>query len=115
MPTVVAQYPVQDGQPVLVDVLIGDQQPGGTNVFLGSDNLKTVEGDLVDFLVGQGEALRGKALVISSVVVDRNPMTDFVSTVVSLDGGSHPHVDIPQSENVGPSGVANFLTVVNFV
>ena len=115
MPTVVAKYPVQNGQPVLLDVLIGDLQPGGSSVFVGEHNVITQEGDIVDHMLGNGEDLRGKALVVSTVVLDRNPSTDLTSTVVLLDGGTHPHTDIPQSDNPGPNGTSSFLTVVRFV
>lgn len=115
MPTVVTQYPVQDGQPVLVDVLIGDLQAGGTSIFIGNDNPLTQDGDVTDFNAGTGESLRGKQMVISTVVLDRNPLTDFTSTVVSLDGGTHPHIDVPQSDNPGAGGTSSFLTVVRFV
>ncbi len=115
MPTLVTQYEVQDGQPVLVDVLIGDLQAGGTSIFLGTDELTTQTGDIVDFRIGRGETLRGRTMVISTVVLDRNPMTDFTSTVVMLDGGTHMHVEIPQSDNPGEGGRSGFITVVNFV
>lgn len=115
MPTVVTQYPVQDGQPVLIDVLIGDLQAGGTSIFLGTTEVKTQTGDIVDFEIGRGEQLRGRTIVVSTVVLDRNPMTDFTSAVVVLDGGAHPHIDIPQSDNPGPGGKSGFITVVNFV
>ena len=115
MPTIVTRYQVNDGQPLLLDVLIGDLQPGGTTVFVGQQRVVTGEGDLVDVGLGPGERLRGQAMVISTVVVDRNPLTDFTSTVVSLDGGNHMHVDIPQSESVPTGGAASFLTVVHFV
>ena len=115
MPTVVTQYPVQDGQPVLVDVLIGDLQAGGTSIFLDTTEMKTQTGDIVDFEIGLGDHLRGRTMVVSTVVLDRNPMTDFTSAVVVLDGGAHPHLDIPQSDNPGPGGKSGFITVVHFV
>ncbi|MGH7469225.1 MAG: hypothetical protein ACRENP_14815 [Longimicrobiales bacterium] len=115
MPTVAIQYRVQDGQPVLLDVLIGDSQPGGSSLFLGEAMRLQQDGDIVDHALGTGEQLRGKALVVSTVVFDRNANTDFGSTVVILDGGTHPHVDVPQSENMGPGGSASFITVVRFV
>lgn len=89
MPTVVTQYPVQDGQPLLIDVLIGDLQAGGTSIFLGTTEMMTQTGDVVDFEIGRDEQLRGRTMVISTVVLDRNPMTDFTSAVVVLDGGAH--------------------------
>ena len=115
MPTVVTQYPVRNGQPVLVDVLIGDMQAGGTSIFLGTTEARTQTGDIVDFEIGRGESLRGLTMVVSTVVLDRNPMTDFTSTVVMLDGGTNAHVEIPQSDNPGPDGRSGFITVVNFV
>src|SRR5690349_18524215 len=115
MPTLVVQYPVQNGQPVLVDVLIGDLQPGGSSIFIGTNNPCTQNGDIIDFNVGTGDALRGKAMVVSTVVLDRNPLTNFTSTVVSLDGGTHTHLDIPQSDNPPENGASSFITVVNFV
>jgi hypothetical protein len=115
MPTLVIQYPVQNGQPVLVDVLIGDLQPGGTTIFLDADEKHSQDGDIMDFAIGSGQELRGRTMVVSTVVLDRNPITDFTSTVVSLDGGSHPHVDVPQSDNPGNGGTSGFITIVNFV
>ncbi|HSL70514.1 MAG TPA: hypothetical protein VK864_09745 [Longimicrobiales bacterium] len=115
MPTIVTEYPVKDGEPVQLDVLIGDLQPGGTSVFVDENNLGRHDNDIADLPLGTGDQLRGKALRVSTVVKDKNPNTNFVSTVVILDGGSHPHLEIPQSENVVPGGTANFLTVVRFV
>jgi hypothetical protein len=114
MPTVLTEYRVEDGQPVLVDVLIGDFQPGGTSIFIAGNNVLNQDGDIVDFAAGDGQSLRGKQMVINTIVFERSAVTDFTSTVVSLDGGTHTHVDIPQSENP-PEGVSNFLTVVRFV
>src|SRR5687768_2582039 len=115
MPSVIVQYAVQDGQPLLLDVLIGDAQPGGSSVFLDEVMIHQQEGDIIDKGLGTGDKLRNKTLVVSTVVFDRNASTDWGSTVVILDGGTHNHVDIPQSENMGSGGSASFITVVQFV
>ena len=114
MPTSITTYPVTDGQPVTLDVTIGDGQAGGSSAYVGST--EAARGDRIEgVLLGSGDDLRGQTLVVSTTVVDVRPEHDHTSVAVLLKGGLPPEFPVVQAEGAIPGGSVNYLTVVRFV
>lgn len=114
MPTVTARYVVIDDGDVRLSVTIGDAQTGSSAAHLGRD-LFAPGPDIQDVIVGQGAEIRGKVLVISTIVVDIRPEHDRSSVTVTLRGG-HPEVfPLVQAATSSTGGAIPYLTVVSFV
>lgn len=114
MPTVTAKYPVKESERIMLDVIIGDGQAGGSAAFIGPEE-KAAGPRIEGVNLGEGSDLRGKVLVVSSTVVDIRPEHDRTSVTVTLRGGYPDEFPIVQTATTTPSGAANYLTVVTFV
>jgi hypothetical protein len=113
MPTTTATYAVVDTDQILVDVVVGDGQPGGSTVYLGQVQ-KGQGGDaLRDVDVGSGSDVVGKKLIVTSEVTDRSPDTDNTSVQVAVRGGSIPKT-ITQSQVATKNDIVSYVTVVSF-
>lgn len=117
MPSRFEKYTVRDDRTVVLDVLIGEAQPGGTTVFLGTDQIAHTEpgGKMsVEGLdVGKGVILRGKLLVISTDVLDLRE-TDKASVTVVLREDP-VETEVTQRKEGTPFKTVNFLTVIEFI
>lgn len=112
MPTRLEKYLIQDDSPVTLNALVGNAQLGSVSVHLA--NALLAHGPVIQSLpLGSGNALKGKRLVISSIVLDVRPETDSTSLTVSLSGagGTESWLD---SEKAAPGGVVSYITVIDF-
>jgi len=114
IPRKAVQYEVLDGRPITFSVLVGEQQSGGSVAYLGTA-LAAQGLEIHDHELGDGAALRGRVLVVSTAVVDVRPEHDRTSVVVRVRGGSPDALDVMQSQETTPGGAVNYLTVVRFV
>lgn len=114
MPTTSVVYQV-DPDPVMVDVVIGDGQTGGSAVFLGEDRVAQGGREMRGINLGPGDRLRGAVMVVSTTVVDIRPEHDRASTLVRLHGGFPDPMPVVQTATARPGGAVNFLTVIRFV
>lgn len=114
MPTVTLQYHVQAGVDITLDAIIGDGQAGGHAAFLGTVPVAQAP-QQIHANLGDGADLVGRVLVVSSVAVDIQPVSDHVSVVVQLEGGHPSPLPIVQGADATPGGSVSFLTVVTFV
>ncbi len=112
MPTITGSYAVRGGEPVFVTVLIGDGQEGVSTIFLDQEKISSRVA-VSRLPLGDGADLAGRTLVVSSTVVDIRNEHDHTSVTVVLANGRERR--FPQSEDAQPSGVVNYLTVINLV
>lgn len=87
MPTITTSYAVIDGKEVIVEVSIGDGQPGGSSLFIGAVLVTSGDERIDWWSLGPGEALRGRTLTVSGMAQNERPETDHTSMVVRLSGG----------------------------
>jgi|GEM_PF-4889047 len=118
MPSRFEKYTVTDDSSIVLDVLIGEAQPGGTTVFLGTNEIAHTEpgksGMNVKGLdLGKGANLRGKLLAISTDVLDLRE-TDKASVTIVLHDGP-VETNVTQSKDGSPFTSVNFLTVIEFI
>ena len=114
MPTATATYAVSDNDQVVVDVLVGDAQPGGSTVFLGTVQLITGGVTLTNVPIGKGSDIRGKKLVVATEVTDKSPDTDRTSTQITVKGGAAPKT-IGQAQVAAKKGeIVSYVTVISF-
>jgi hypothetical protein len=83
----VSSYQIGDGE-VRLQVAIGEGQFGSTRAVVGTKQVDDVHD--MDTVLGKGSDLRGRELVITSVVTDTNPQTNRTSVTYRLSGGSTP-------------------------
>ena len=94
-------------------VTIGEGQRGGWAAFLDDRLLQKGSGARVLGL-GEAGALRGRRLLINSVVIDVRPETNRMSVTTQIKGGRRELV--ARHKNVGDDGAtANYVTVVLFI
>ncbi len=77
-------YPVVD-QEITLTIVIGDAQLGSSLVSL--DGAKIATGDIDNLGIGKGTSVKGKTLLIKSVVSDVNDKTNHMSVTYKLKGG----------------------------
>jgi hypothetical protein len=118
MPTEVDKYQTA-GSNVVLDVIVGDANPGQISVSLADHVNHTTtpiaSGSSVKAVnLGPGPSLVGKVLVVSSVVQAAQPATLWTSTTVALSGGTQD-ANLPQSEKASAANAnVNFLFVITF-
>ena len=114
MPTATATYAVNDNDQVVIDVLVGDAQPGGSTVLLGTTQLAMGGDALTNVPIGKGSDIRGKKLVVATEVTDKSPDTDRTSTQITVKGGAAPK-NISQSQLASKKGeIVSYVTVISF-
>ncbi len=80
-------YPVGNGPgPVLLSVIIGDGQIGGSAVFLDANQI--AKGQIAHLPVGTPAALQGHRIGVRTVVADVNEQTNKTSVTYILTGGA---------------------------
>ncbi len=85
MPTMRTEYHVAEGS-VSLSITVGDAQMGASAVWL--EGKKILQGDDIrNARIGDGRELRGKELVIKTVVTDVNDKTNHISVTYDLAGG----------------------------
>lgn len=112
MPTLVGTFPAVGGADVRLQVFIGDGQEGTSSAVVGGTEVAT--GPEIDVSLGEAQTLRGKMLVVSSIVKDRREETDFTSSTVRL---STPGLgrEFPQRQLVPePGSVVNYFFAITF-
>lgn len=115
MPTQTTTYSVGDQDRIQVDVLIGDGQPGGSTVTLGTTQLASGGGELSNVAVGVGKDIRGKKLIVVSVAQNENPATNNTSQQVVMHGSAGPK-PITQTQVAGAKHEkVTFVAVVTFI
>lgn len=85
----VGHYQVVAGQPVRLDVVVGEGQPGGIAVAVEGKPLAHAP-RIEALTLGKGEDLRGKRLIVTAIAIDKNPNSDLCSTTLKLSGGTMP-------------------------
>ncbi len=80
------EYQAGDGQ-VRLTVIVGEKQFGTSIVYLGHDAI--ANGDIDQLKLGEGKDLRGKELVVYTLVTDIRNNTDEVAVTWILNGGEH--------------------------
>lgn len=114
MPTSTATYDVEDDSEITADVLIGNKQPGGSTISLGTTPLLTGDETMENVEIGAGSAIRGKKMVVVSEVEDKNPATDMTSVTVTVKGGQVPKQVIQQQSAANKNDILTYVTVITF-
>ena len=113
MPTKTVVYPTVGDQEVTVEVKVLYAQYGATSVYAGKEKLVSDrEGDF-SVVVGRGDELQDKAVVVSTAVLDVMEPTDMTGTKVALTGGEAP-ASCRQKEDADGAIAVNFMTVITF-
>ncbi len=113
MPTEIIRYDVAESGSVRLDVTIGDGQQGHCTVLLGEQQIAA--GPVIaDLPVGEAAALRGSKLVVSALVRDVRPETDWTSATLGLRGGVQAQEHIQRALSQGAPAVS-YVYVVEFV
>jgi len=81
-----ATYQVAAGD-VLLSLSIGEGQFGTSDVFVGGTKVIRTSGPIGSLRVGSGPAIKGKKLLVRSVVTDVSTMTNKMSVSYRLTGG----------------------------
>jgi hypothetical protein len=119
MPTITGTYKVVDDRDVSLDIIVGDGQKGGSSVSLikaGSANpSKDIASgaNIAKRNLGSGKQLRGAVLVVSTLVQDIRPETDWTSVTVGLSNGEADH-SWPAAEKAKPGGTVSYIFVITF-
>jgi hypothetical protein len=79
-------YEVAAGD-VLLSLSIGEGQFGTSDVFVGSAKVVRTSGPIGNLRLGPGPAIKGKRLLVRSVVTDVSTMTNKMSVSYRLSGG----------------------------
>jgi hypothetical protein len=90
---------------IKLTVTIGDAQIGQSVALL--DDVELGRGDIDGLLVGNGPAVKGKKLIIKTLVTDVNPRTNDMSVTYELSGGKidHDFESVGKVDNEGESMV----------
>lgn len=115
MPTSIATYAVEDNKQVTIDVLIGDQQPGGSTISLGTTEVASGNDDLKNVPIGVGSAVRGQKVIVVSEVENKNPATNNTSVAVTLKGGADPKEILQRQAAVNKGDVIAYVTIVSLI
>ncbi len=115
MPDVFGQYAVDDTSDVVVDVVVGEAQPGAIDVRLaqpaGETSLAKGKDALRGVVLGAGSAVRGAALVVGVAVVDLRAETDRTSVTVDVKGGPRPATFSAAAEAAGGGPVHFYFRI----
>jgi hypothetical protein len=114
MPTSTATYDVEDDSQITADVLIGNKQPGGSTISLGTTSLPPGGTSMRDVPIGVGSAIRGKKMVVVSEVEDKNPATDMTSVTVIVKGGEAPKEVTQEQPAAKKNDIVTYVTVIAF-
>lgn len=106
------RYAVKDSTDVKISVDFGNGQFGTSLLRVGT---KSKIGDLSDFVVGKGAAVRGKKATIKSVVTDVNDKTNNVSASYTLSGGAQEQEFVLESVVDEEGGSERFSVIVQFI
>ena len=79
------EYKVEDEEQVSLSIVIGDAQIGSSIVFLDDNELGRREIEKLN--IGLGKDIKGKKIIIESIVKDINNMTNHTSITYILNGG----------------------------
>jgi hypothetical protein len=80
------QYPV-DTADVFLSLGIGEGQFGTTDVFIGTTSILRATGPIGSLRLGSGPAIKGKKLLVRSVISDVSTKTNKMSVSYRLNGG----------------------------
>ncbi len=103
------EYVVQDDVAYSLSVVIGDGQ-SGTSALKNFDG-KYVHGEVDSLPLGTGAAIKGKSLLITSMVTDINPNSNWTSISYKLnDDTIGPYNDNSDADN----GSTFYTTLIAF-
>jgi hypothetical protein len=111
--TRVHTYEVGASRRITARVTIGEGQRGGWAAFL--DNKLLDKGSKSKALgLGEADRLRGRRLIVNSVVIDVRPETNRLSVTTTVKGGKKP-LRASHTNNGDDGATANYVTVVIFI
>jgi len=73
---------------VFLSLAIGEGQFGTSDVFVGGAQILRASGSIGSLRLGPGAAIKGKKLLVRSVVSDVSTMTNKMSVSYRLNGGA---------------------------
>lgn len=83
------QYQV-DTADVFLSLSIGEGQFGTTDVFVGGTSILRATGPIGGLRIGSGPVIKGKKLLVRSLVSDVSTKTNNMSVTYRLNGGKNP-------------------------
>jgi hypothetical protein len=75
-----------DKKDIVITITIGDAQLGASILKLNGKEI-TRGDDIKDFVIGKGEKIKNKSLLIKSIVTDVNDKTNHTSITYKFKGG----------------------------
>jgi len=94
---------------VLLTVTIGNAQIGGSIVINKSSGLQIAKGEISNLVIGSDATLKGKALIITTRILDVNPNTNGI--VVTYFFGNATPVTLSYNDTVDNDGDIFVLTL----
>ena len=101
-------YVVSDGAELQLTVVIGEGQVGLSTVLLDTTPVVSNQEAITDQPIGAGQDVRGKTLVVDTIVNDVNPLTNRVTVTYELTGGPAPQTFVA-SGTASAAGAATFV------
>jgi hypothetical protein len=109
--TTTIDYKVVDTASVVLTITFGNGQLGASTV-MGAN---TIIGDVTNWTVGKGSAIRGKFINIHSVLTDVNASTNRLNADYDLAGGDHPQTLSLETIVDDEGDSTRFHVIVNFI
>ena len=111
MPTITGNFPVRDGADVRLEVFIGEGGLGRSIAAMAGRELAS--GAAIDQPLGDGGELRGRALVVDSVVDAGRAATDWTSATVRLACGTTAR-EFTQRQQAANGKPVRYVFVITF-
>lgn len=111
--TRVHTYEVGSAAAITARITIGEGQRGGWAAFL-DDKLLDKGSGTEELGLGAATKLRGRRLIVNSVVIDCRPETNRLSVTTVVKGGKKP-LRAKHANNGDDGATANYVTVVIFI
>lgn len=80
------KYDVRNAD-VFLSLTVGEGQFGRTDVFLGSQKLVRTSGSIKELLIGPGDTVAGKKLLVRTLGVDVNAQSNRMHLTYLMKGG----------------------------
>jgi len=99
---------------IIVDIMIGYDQLGETGIYLSGRKLTGISGSQKGIYLGTNDTLKGKELVIQTLVHTIQEETNRTSVIVVLRGGKHELYEDMNYEVQSDDAVVSYAVKVLF-
>ena len=104
---------VSDTDEVKLTVIVGNAQREGSIVRFDDDPKIIAKGDVDRLALGQGVNLKGKKLLVTTNVLDRNPASLRIAITHQFENGAPPQTRLSDKVD-NPGDIFSWVTTYNF-